>query len=62
MHNKGLTLIELLFALAIAAILATLALPSFIDLLRRQEINGGANALFSMLYLAEVKPLSAIQW
>ena len=48
MHNKGLTLIELLIVIAIAAI----AMPSFKDLLNRQEINGQANLLFSMLYLA----------
>lgn len=52
MHSKGLTLIELLTVIAITAILAVMALPSFNDLLRRQEINGQANALFSMLYLA----------
>lgn len=52
MHSKGLTLIELLIVIAIVGILAAMALPSFNDLLRRQEINGQANALFSMLYLA----------
>ncbi|HSG92169.1 MAG TPA: GspH/FimT family pseudopilin [Methylotenera sp.] len=52
MHNKGLTLIELLIVIAIIGILAAMAMPSFNDLLRRQEINGQANALFSMLYLA----------
>ncbi len=52
MHNKGLTLIELLIVIAIVGILAAIAMPSFNDLLRRQAINGQANALFSMLYLA----------
>ena len=52
MHNKGLTLIELLIVIAIAATVATIAMPSFKDLLNRQEINGQANLLFSMLYLA----------
>lgn len=52
MHNKGLTLIELMIVIAIVAILAAIAMPSFNDLLRRQAINGQANALFSMLYLA----------
>ncbi|MDX1573001.1 MAG: GspH/FimT family pseudopilin [Methylophaga sp.] len=52
MHRKGLTLIELLIVIAIVSILAAIAMPSFNDLLRRQAINGQANALFSMLYLA----------
>ena len=52
MNNKGLTLIELLIVIAIIAILAALAAPSFRDLIRRQQVNGETNILFSLIYLA----------
>ena len=51
-HQTGLTLIELLMTLAIAAILAAAAAPSFRDVATRSRIVTTGNALVGMLNLA----------
>tara|TARA_R110002049_G_scaffold255471_2_gene431026 strand:+ start:285 stop:839 length:555 start_codon:yes stop_codon:yes gene_type:complete len=52
MNAKGFTLIELMVVISIIAILASLAVPSFTDVIRRQKVTGEANVLFSLIYLA----------
>lgn len=52
MHSQGVTLIELMVVIAVAAILSALAVPSFNELLRRQQMTGQVNQLFSLVYLA----------
>lgn len=49
---RGFTLVELLTALAIAAILMTLAAPSFQRMLQRQRVNTTANDFFAAINLA----------
>jgi len=57
MRAKGLTLIELLIVIAIISILASLAAPSFNELVRKQHVNGEANVLFSLVYLARTEAI-----
>lgn len=57
MNRNGFTLIELLAVSAILAITLTLALPAFKDLHLRQKINGQANQLFSIIYLARAEAI-----
>lgn len=57
MCAKGLTLIELMIVIAIIAIISSLAAPSFNDLLRRQQVSGEANILFSLAYLARTEAI-----
>lgn len=45
--TQGFTLIELMVTLAILAILAMVALPSFRDTIRRNEVNTASNALLA---------------
>jgi type IV fimbrial biogenesis protein FimT len=53
MKAKGFTLIELMIVICIIAILALLAVPSISNIIRRQQVSGEANVLFSLVYLAQ---------
>jgi type IV fimbrial biogenesis protein FimT len=53
----GVTLVELLVALAVLAILATAAVPAFTTLIERHQLRGAANALYSDLLLARGEAL-----
>ncbi|MFQ3324323.1 MAG: type IV fimbrial biogenesis protein FimT [Pseudomonadales bacterium] len=58
-HNKqGFTLIELLVVIAIAAILATIAAPSFVDMTKNSRINGAANEFQSIVQLARTEAIT----
>ncbi len=51
---RGLTLIELLMVLTVAAILAAAAVPSFFDLAARQRLKGAADTLYGHLQHARL--------
>lgn len=50
--NSGFTIIELILALAVAAVLMSVALPSMRDLQQRQRIVSAANELVAHINLA----------
>jgi type IV fimbrial biogenesis protein FimT len=49
---RGLTLVELLVALAILAIVTTTAVPGFLEFARRNQLASQSNQLVSALHLA----------
>lgn len=51
-RNGGLTLMEMMLAVSIAAVLMSIAMPSLHDLLQRQRISAAANELVAGLNLA----------
>jgi len=47
-HKKGFTLIELMIAVAVVAILSAIALPSYTDYMRRSKLAEATSALLTM--------------
>lgn len=56
-RHRGLTLIELLTTLALAAILLTLGVPAFNELMARHRMTTAANGLLADLQLARSEAL-----
>jgi len=51
MRQRGLTVIELMLTLSVIAVVASLAVPSFSDLIQRQRIVAAANQLVAGINL-----------
>ncbi len=52
-HNVGFTLVELMITLAVAAILATAAVPSFISMIASNRVTSASNEMVTALNLAK---------
>lgn len=55
LRPRGLTLVELMIAIVVAAILATLAVPSFVELMQRQRLQSAASGLMADLQYARTE-------
>jgi type IV fimbrial biogenesis protein FimT len=53
--RSGLTLIELVIALAVASLLLSLAVPAFSSLMRQNRLVAATNELFTGIYLARTE-------
>lgn len=58
-HNRGLTLIELLVALAVVSVLAAIGVPSFQEQLQASRVKAQAQRLMSAVVTARTLALSA---
>ncbi len=50
--NQGLTLVEIIIALAVLAILASFAYPNFIQLVKNEKLKSFANQVYADIMLA----------
>lgn len=55
--HRGFTLLELLIVLILVAIAATMAVPSFLDAIRRSEVRSAALQLASVINYARVEAI-----
>ncbi|CAN7212426.1 GspH/FimT family pseudopilin [Pseudoxanthomonas sp. LjRoot143] len=55
---RGVTLVELVVTLAVAAMLAAIAMPSFSSLVRGNRLKSSANEMVAMLQTAKVAAVS----
>ena len=56
-NAKGITLIELLVAISIAAILLTVAVPSFQEIRKNSQVASQSNVLIALIHLAKSQAL-----
>ena len=59
MHTQGLTLLELLIALSILAILAAIGIPSFTTQIESTRTRAAADQLYQAIHLARTKAVTA---
>lgn len=57
-HSRGFTLVELMVVVAMLAILASLAAPSFADAIRRQRVEGMREEMIASIALAKVEAIT----
>lgn len=57
-HGRGFTLVELVVVTAVLAILATIAMPSFTSLIRRNQVTSQANSLLADIQYARSEALA----
>jgi len=59
--NKGFTVIELLIAVAVIAIITSLALPSYRSLIEKRQVTSGAEQLSAFLSAAQTEAIKRNQ-
>lgn len=56
---KGFTLVELMVTVALLAILATIAVPSFVDFIRKNEVQAKADEITRLMQYARSEAVSS---
>jgi prepilin-type N-terminal cleavage/methylation domain-containing protein len=56
-RNQGFTLVELLITIVVAAILLSIAIPSFLDMMDRRRIVGAADVLLADMRYAQAEAM-----
>ena len=59
MYEQGFTLIELMIALAVLAIIISLAAPSFVTMIQNNRATGATNDLIASLQLARTEAIKS---